>query len=81
MATEVWFWKGWNFIDWTVSISHERILGIDMKAKRGHCYHIKPLIQGANLSDVKHVHQLQNLYFVLTGEELEIKDNKWYESN
>lgn len=26
--------------------------------------------------DVKHVHQLQNLYFALTGEELELKEQK-----
>jgi len=25
--------------------------------------------------EIKHVHQLQNLYFALTGEELKIKDN------
>ena len=26
--------------------------------------------------EIKHVHQLQNLYFALTGEELTIKDNE-----
>jgi len=28
-----------------------------------------------NLEEIKHVHQLQNLYFALTGEELTIKTN------
>ena len=27
------------------------------------------------LTEVKHVHQLQNLYFALTGEELKIQEN------
>ena len=30
---------------------------------------------GINLGTYKYIHQLQNLYFVLTGKELEIKDN------
>jgi len=28
------------------------------------------------LHDIQHVHQLQNLYFALTGEELKLKDNE-----
>ena len=30
------------------------------------------------LTTIQYVHQLQNLYFALTGEELEIKDNDYY---
>lgn len=32
------------------------------------------LIHGGEVINIEHVHQLQNLYFALTGEELEIKD-------
>jgi len=31
---------------------------------------------GMSITNIKHVHQLQNLYFALTGEELTIKDNE-----
>jgi len=34
--------------------------------------------QSSRLSTIKYVHQLQNLYFALTDEELEIKDNDYY---
>lgn len=30
--------------------------------------------QGHNLKEIEYVHQLQNLYFALTGEELQIKE-------
>jgi hypothetical protein len=32
------------------------------------------LIRYGFINHIKHVHQLQNLYFALTGEELTIKD-------
>jgi len=34
------------------------------------------LIFQENVIEIKHVHQLQNLYFELTGEELKIQDNE-----
>jgi hypothetical protein len=73
--TEEWllkfgFEKDGVLIDYAVCISNSKILGIDLKNKRAHCYHITPSVQGANLCSIKYVHQLQNLYFGLTGDEL-----------
>ena len=42
---------------------------IQQEAEMSHQY-----IQEVNLNYIKHVHQLQNLYFALTGEELTIKE-------
>lgn len=61
-------------IDMLLEIEKYKFLGYDNKSKRVHCYHFKPTVQGANLCECKYVHQLQNLYFALTGGELTIKE-------
>jgi len=37
-------------------------------------FHVKSMFGGSYLGCVKYVHELQNLYFALTGEELELKN-------
>jgi hypothetical protein len=66
------FEKDGVLIDYAVCLSNEKILGVDLKNKRAHCYHIIPSVQGANLCSLEYVHQLQNLYFALTNKELKL---------
>jgi hypothetical protein len=73
--TEEWLLKfgfkkcenGWKTLsicnDWTY-LSWERLVGIELSVNKHSCM----------LPNIKYVHQLQNLFFALTGEELIIKN-------
>jgi hypothetical protein len=58
--------NGWKTLsicnDWTY-LSWERLAGIELSVSKHSCM----------LPNINYVHQLQNLYFTLTGEELKIK--------
>lgn len=43
------------------------------KDKQGWCCTLDPEEMASYIREIKHVHQLQNLYYALTGEELTIK--------
>ena len=65
--------------EWLLKFGFEKKIGWDDLI-----YHVKnnvdlyEFLSGYEYYDfhIKHVHQLQNLYFALTGEELKIKDNE-----
>jgi hypothetical protein len=49
----------WSYLYW------DRLAGLELSVNK----------QGIHFSHIKHVHQLQNLYFALTGEELIYESN------
>mgnify|MGYP003148218537 CR=1 FL=1 len=70
--TEEWLVK-FGFVENSISIGSYAYLRIekDLTFAVG-----VPYESGGNSRALKHVHQLQNLYFALTGTELELKTNK-----
>lgn len=65
--------------EWLVKLGFERWKKIDMIKKCGDFKivfeeHDKPIcfLQSERMDDLKYIHQLQNLYFALTNEELTI---------
>lgn len=81
------FWYSIHFACYT-EMGGDRIYDLSINPEIGKCivefvgYHGTPIEDGEGsgfaMSDylVQHVHTLQNLYFALTGAELEIKDAK-----
>lgn len=83
--TEEWLFKFGFFVknfDYTIPISECEVVWLTLIPQHEACtsYSVcvtqideDELDQNVFLSDISYVHQLQNLYFALTGEELEIK--------
>ena len=71
--TEEWLLK-FGF-EWSIQHQAHYLKGFDyvIDVCDGFCRVIKYRRNGENLIDVKYLHELQNLYFVLTGKELIIK--------
>jgi hypothetical protein len=78
--TEDWllkfgFIRNGSYLNWSISyffIREEKKLTIE--GEYGFCASITYRDKFAMISMLKYVHELQNLYFALTGEELTIKD-------
>jgi uncharacterized protein YpbB len=60
------------FKDYVGIFSHEKIGSIMFKPVYGHSHFLVKSNGGYPLTSVKYLHQLQNLYFALTGEELTV---------
>ena len=75
--TEEWLLKfGFDFIDdgWASIKTKKRFINLEisLKGKRTILYN-KRTIEFIDVVHIKYIHQLQNLYFALTGMELTIK--------
>jgi hypothetical protein len=78
--TEEWLWRfGFaNNINGFPEIDLDEKRGLSITFKKTVDTHIvwfaeKDIIEYTEITTLKYVHQLQNLYFALTGKELEIK--------
>lgn len=75
--TEEWLLKfGFeknHYFEWTIDVKNEDCLS-DFVLKYNSVYGFRLSQEGCYVySEIKYVHQIQNLYFALTGKELEIK--------
>lgn len=81
--TEEWLLK-FGFMKHPIKTEylHTKMGGLRIITYYGNNYLVKT-IRGDAITSLKYVHQLQNLYFALTGEELEISNlkNEDYENN